>query len=157
MKLSLEVAKEMYNSGIESIKSFALENYPELMKKELPKSWEELGIIRGYYTTTNDNVSLDYSLVNKRSVNIFKTTNQANAAIALAKLSQLKAVYNEGWVANWEDYNQLKTCIVPFLNYIEISSSYEYPKFLSFKDFETAQEFLKNFKEDIIKSLPLMS
>jgi hypothetical protein len=159
MKLSLEVAKEMYISGIESIKSFALENYPELGKKELPKSWEELDSIDGAYVTRNSitqNVK-GFSSCDTKNQNVFKTEDQANAAIALAKLSQLKAVYNEGWVADWEDDNHLKTCIVPFLNYIEIRSSYEYPKFLSFKDHKTAQEFLTNFKEDIIKAFPLMS
>jgi len=32
-KLTKETAKEMYESGIESIKKFALENYPEFGKR----------------------------------------------------------------------------------------------------------------------------
>lgn len=143
MKLSLEVAKEMYNSKIESIKSFALENYPELSKKELPKSWEELKTIKGYYTTSNsDVIFIDECQTYSGELNTFKTEEQAAASIALA---------------DWDGNSQPKYCIVPLLGDFEISLHYDYNKFLSFKDIETAKEFLKNFKEDIINALPLMS
>lgn len=157
MKLSKEVAKEMYNSGIESIKAFALENYPELEKKELPKSWEELESIDGAWVSGND-VTYDqnFSCI-PRNQNIFKKTDQAAASIALAKLSQLKAEYNGDWVADWDNFHQIKQCIVPYQNDFQINYAYDSPKFLSFKNIKTAEKFLKNFKEDIILAKPLMS
>ena len=48
IKISLDTATRWYNGTDEELKGLAIQTYPELAKKELPKSWEELGEIKGY-------------------------------------------------------------------------------------------------------------
>jgi hypothetical protein len=130
----------------------------KLAKKELPKSWEEIGKISGYYVTT----SLDIIQANKYHTkyqdngNIFATKEQAEASIALAQLSQLIKVYRNGWVPDWsnEDY---KYCIDFYNNKINTDDYTNASVFLSFQDEETRDLFLENFKELIETAKTLMS
>ena len=150
IKISLETATRWANGSDNELKELALQTYPELAKKQLPKSWEELGVISGYYIEPNSEISeyeVEPPLVNKHQ-NIFATKNQAKSALAMAKLSQVMAVYNGNWQADWSDFNQNKYCIC-FNGKLSIFIHGIKKHFLSFKTKELAEEFLTNFKEDI--------
>jgi hypothetical protein len=123
----------------------------KLAKKELPKSWDELGVISGYYIHLSSKVD-EYQAqapLENSDQNVFATKNQAKSALAMAKLSQLMAVYNDGWVADWSDINQCKFCIVSVSGLIGVDFIHLTKHFLAFKTKELAKEFLASFKEDI--------
>lgn len=158
-KLSLETAKQMYAQG-GAAKSFALDNYTEaeLTKKSLPKTWEELGHITGYYTAIYSTISrVNIQPACDQNQNVFLTEPQAEASIALAQLSQLREVYREGWTPDWENNSQTKWCIEPKYNGFEIEWWLVNGQFLSFQSKEIAQEFLNNFRDLIEQAKPLMS
>jgi hypothetical protein len=62
----------------------------KLAKKELPKRWEELKKIKGYYTGASGFIGFGTYNTDSQNENIFVTKEQAEASIALAQLSQLE-------------------------------------------------------------------
>ena len=128
---------------------------------ELPKTWENLKQINGFYTTTMSliNVVLITVIPNRSNPtgrNVFKTEEQARASLALAQLSQLRDVYRAGWVPDWDNVDN-KFCI-SFNKYVAyIESLQNASEFLSFQDIETAKLFLENFRALIEQAKPLMS
>lgn len=125
------------------------------IKKQLPKTWEELEEIQGYFVHTMASIE-KLRKDSKGLENVFATEEQAKASIALAQLSQLRDVYRNGWVPDWSD------CTYKFTIHFEenkIISEYFYKThiFLSFQDAETRDLFLENFKDLIEQSKPLMS
>jgi len=140
------------------LKKLAAETYPELLKKELPKTWEELEMIDGYYVDLTATVNRCYNFSTRKSnSNFFKTKEQAEASIALAQLSQLKAVYNGDWVVDWRNNKQGKHSIIFYNDEIHFVTYKVTPQFLTLKDRQTAQLFLENFRDLIIKAKPLFS
>jgi hypothetical protein len=123
----------------------------------LPKTWEELITIRGYYTNYNSNIDF-YStgFVESKNRNVFATEGQAKASIALAQLSQLREVYRNGWKPDWED-DSIKACIDFAGNRIGTTRYGMSSVFLSFQSMEIAEEFLTNFKDLIKQAKPLMN
>lgn len=141
---------------LESVKQElgSLKNEKEVLR------WEDLENVEGYY------VDYSYSTVEfhgrdgnacDRDYNVFKTKEQAEAAIALAKISQLLPVYNED--AFFHECN----------SYIEISkykksiAVYTYPddysyhrNFLRFKDQDIALKFLEHNRDLIEQAKPLL-
>jgi len=128
------------------------------IKKELPKSWEELGKLSGCYVGVNaELVQLTCpSIARSENRIIFATEEQAKASVALAQLSQLREVYRQGWKPNWSD-GQPKYCIEFQNNGVRINLWYNLNYFLSFQSQEIASQFLENFSELIKKAKPLMS
>jgi hypothetical protein len=136
--------------------TFELIKFKEI-KKQLPKSWEELGFISGYFVSSASEIYPIGRYTNNNLYRyIFKTKEQAEASIALAQLSQLRDVYRQGWTPDWERDGD-KCSIVFFKHEIGITCFSLHNAFLSFQSKEIAQEFLVNFHELIIKSRPLMS
>lgn len=127
------------------------------IKKQLPKTWQELKEISGFFVTDFSKVEKDYSVQTaKHNKNYFANEEQAKASIALAQLSQLRDVYRNGWVPDWQDF--MDKYIIGFKNN-EINIDY-YTKishFLSFQDVKTRDLFLENFRELIEQVKPLMS
>lgn len=127
------------------------------IKKAFPKTWEELKVVTGYYIDEDSEIFMLNSITTRNhQKNVFATEEQAKASIALAQLSQLREVYRNGWVPNWND------CTYKFTIHFEenkIISEYFYKTniFLSFQDSETRDLFLKNFKDLIEQAKPLMS
>lgn len=155
IQLSIEQAKEMFGKD-EVMDKLLLDNFPELHNPKLPKKYEDLEKISGCIINTDSSIlagcMLNASVFN---YNVFRTTKEAESAIAKAKLSQLMAVYRGDWVPDWSDDNQDKWCIERMgmiLNVDYRSSSYGY---LSFPTRELAELFLQNFKEDISKLVEL--
>jgi hypothetical protein len=126
------------------------------VKKELPKTWQELGEIKGYYVH-NDSDILNADC-NTASIhrNVFSTHEQAEASLALAQLSQLREVYRNGWKPDWT-VDKVKFCIGIVEDKIIETTYYQSSTFLSFQDEETRDLFLENFRDLIEQAKPLMS
>jgi hypothetical protein len=125
------------------------------IKKQLPKTWEELEEIQGYFVHTMASIE-KLRKDSKGLENVFSTKEQAKASIALAQLSQLREVYRNGWVPDWTN-NEDKFCIEFYENEIKKDYYYGQNNFLSFQDEETRNLFLENFKDLIEQAKPLMS
>ena len=126
------------------------------VKNELPKTWEELKVIKGYFVNYMCEITNGYGFSFSASKNVFATKEQAEASIALAQLSQLLEVYRNGWVPDWSD-DEFKDCIIFVKDKIETSEARNLVRFLSFQDAETRDLFLENFKDLIEQAKPLMS
>jgi hypothetical protein len=152
MKHEIEIPE-----GFEFDKENSVIKFKEI-KKQLPKSWEDLKEISGAYISIDCNILNDKNDFNTThpNKNIFKTKEQAEASIALVQLSQLRDVYRQGWTPDWSD-NETKHCIRFFEDNVVINRFEITHHFLSFQSNEIAQEFLDNFKDLIIKAKPLMS
>lgn len=125
--------------------------------KPLPKTWEELETVKGFYIDEYRDVEAYLgnppSLHNK---NIFATKEQAEASIALAQLSQLIRVYNNGWEPDWGDKTEKKHAIYFHFDLLQIATIYNSRNFLTFKTTKLAEHFLINFKELILIAKPLL-
>lgn len=129
------------------------------VKSTLPKTWEELNSVNGYYTKYDSTIGcVNYAATSKATNrNVFAELDQAEAAIALAQLSQLKKAYNGTWVPDWKDATQVKYTIEPCKDFIAKGESHSFPSFLTFKDEEMRDLFLENFRDLIEQAKPLMS
>jgi len=154
--LTLDKARSMYGKSTE-MDDLLLANFTkeELTKKELPKSWNELRICEGYkivheygIASINELPVLMNSTYNNLA--IFNTKPQAQSALAMAQLSQLMAVYNDGWVADWANQEQKKYCVLRRFNKIYSDVYFTSYQFLSFKTIALRDQFLANF-EPLIK------
>jgi hypothetical protein len=157
IELTIETAERWFNGCDRELKELALQTFPELEKKRLPKSWIELEDTSGCFITPD---SLVYISNEKRPVsfnkNVFATKEQAEACIALAQLSQLREVYRNGWVPDWNDEKQWKYCIEFYQKNPDKANYLRKSKFLSFENEETRDLFLENFRDLIEKAKPLM-
>ena len=128
--------------------------------KDLPKTWKEIGIVKGYYVTRNSYImpvsNLGGPASSQNNKNIFRTEEQARASIALAQLSQLMFVYNEGWQPNWKDPYENKRCIAFRENHINILITIKTQCFLAFKTPKIRDKFLENFEDLIWQAKPLL-
>jgi hypothetical protein len=130
-----------------------------LVKKPavLPKSWDDLGHISGFWIEGVSGIRAASGFITADSnKNLFDTKEQAEAAVALAQLSQLRKVYRQGWEPDWND-KVLKWVIYPCDNKLYTGDFRSGNHFLSFKSLDVAVLFLENFEDLIKKALPLMS
>ena len=155
--LTKEIAQKMYESNEQSLKDFALLNYPELGKKQLPKSWEELVAFKGFYVDSDCTIDkcMDYT-IHIDSRNVFATKEQAEASIAMAQLSQLREVYRDGWKPDFSN-SETKYVIEFYENKIYKDECCGTNNFLSFQSAEVRDEFLENFRDLILTAKHLMS
>jgi hypothetical protein len=122
----------------------------------LPKSWEELNKVSGYYTSDNSSIRHATNCVINENKNIFSSEQEARASIALAQLSQLRKVYRNGWEPDWV-CGKLKFFITKQGGTITGGLSYlPIYRYLSFQDKPTAELFLNNFKDLIEEASPLL-
>lgn len=131
--------------------------FKPIPKKELPKSWEELEDIDGFYVENCSAIEPFAVLgkVDKVDRNIFPTREEAEASVALAQLCQLRDVYNEGWKPDWGDGTS-KHCIICNENNFRTITYATYIHFLSFKKQEVAKQFIENFRDLLEKAKPLL-
>lgn len=125
-------------------------------KKELPKTWEELKEVKGYYVDAFSKADDFTNSPSEENRNTFSTKELAEASIAMAQLSQLREVYRNGWKPNWGD-NSLKHIIEFSRDEIRTNSNQGKNEFLSFQSPEIRDEFLNNFRDLIETAKPLMS
>lgn len=128
------------------------------VENELPKSWEELGEIKGWYVDSfSDIMPCDKGDTDKdNDKNIFPTIEEAEACLALAQLCQLRDRYNDGWKPDWEDDNQFKWNIHVFKDDIYTMANLFVKKVLVFKTEELRDKFLENFRDLIETAKPLL-
>jgi hypothetical protein len=85
--LSKEAAELLLTiSNNEELQAFAKELYPELGKKELPKRWEKLPEIEGWYFDNHSNID-----------------NVVNAMSKREKQDLADELYDEGFIARKDD------------------------------------------------------
>ena len=127
------------------------------IEKELPKSWEDLKILNGYYVNESSEVDIFESYTtDEYNKNVFPTKEEAEACVALAQLCQLRDRYNDGWKPDWEDYNETKYCIEFCQGRIETVDRVNCHKILTFKTEELRDKFLENFRDLIKIAKPLL-
>ena len=137
--MKIEDAKRLYAIGGES-KDIALEYFPELKERTLPKTWEEFEAIRD---VDNPKYWLSQEI--------------ADCMDALSKLYLLKQEYNGDWVADYEDETQIKhSILLKRNNQLSLISRYHVRTFLAFKSPELRDQFAANFKELIEAAKPLL-
>ena len=126
------------------------------IENNLPMSWEELGIIKGYYISSNSNID-DASMTNAVDVNrnLFPSKKEAEAMLAMAQLCQLRNAWNNGWEANWED-DTVKYCIVSFKNIMYKDSYYHLHRPMFFKTRELRDKFIVTFKDLLETAKPFL-
>lgn len=126
--------------------------------KELPKTWDDIFIVDGYYTSDDSEVLTTCGKTTSDKIqNLFVTKEQAEASLALAQLSQLRKQYRQGWEPDWGSYEEWKYCIVFYDDKHYVDTFYTQHNFLSFQDMETATLFHNTFKDLIEQAKPLMS
>lgn len=134
----------------------------QLKEFVLPKRWEDLKHLKGYYVSLTSDVSFwdneGYEELEDDDKILFATKEQAEAAVALAQLSQLREVYRQGWKPDWNAIEQEKFIIIyTHRGNFECYVAVNIPNFLSFQSPEIRDEFLENFRDLIKNANPLMS
>lgn len=134
-----------------------IEYIEEKVISVLPKSWNDLDKITGWYADSYSSIGcVTKTALMEINKNIFPTKEEAEASIALAQLCQLRDKYNEGWKPDFKDSSQPKFVIYFNIGVIGIVRNYLTQRVLIFKTKELAEEFKNNFSDLIKKAKPLL-
>ena len=126
------------------------------LEKELPKSWEELHMIKGWFVENGSGIyKFEKCFTISKNRNLFPTKEEAEACLALAQLCQLRDIYNEGWKPDWKNGTE-KYSIYFNADKIYSGDIYKTQSVLSFKTKELRDKFLENFKGLIEIAKPLL-
>lgn len=127
------------------------------IERELPKSWEDLYEVGGWFVDFHSDVVTSGSMRTGDNVkNRFPTKEEAEACVALAQLCQLKDRYNGGWKPNWNSTAETKYVIEIFKNNIVKNLYGGKHRILAFKTEELRDKFLENFRDLIEIAKPLL-
>ena len=127
------------------------------VENELPKSWEDLYEVGGWFVDFHSKVVTSGSMRTADSVkNRFPTKEEAEACVALAQLCQLRDRYNGGWKPNWNSMAETKYVIEIFKNNIIKNLYGGKHRILAFKTEELRDKFLENFEDLIEIAKPLL-
>ena len=126
------------------------------IERELPKSWEELKVVEGFYIDEDSHIH-DCPMVDvlRKNKNVFPTEEEAEACLALAQLCQLRDRYNGGWKPDWKDVNE-KYIIYFHADKIISGDTYRAQSVLHFKTKKLRDKFLENFRDLIEVAKPLL-
>ena len=160
MKISLETAKSIYGKD-ESIDRILRETFTDKelgIKPKLPKTWEDVGLIRGFFINDNGDIERVPIVQSEwcSSWCIYPTEKLACAAKALARLLYLRDIYNDGWQPNWEDYNDKKYTIIYCADMLFPGTRKSSSTPMAFKTPELRDEFFDNFEELLEIAKPLL-
>ena len=137
------------NSTFEKIVFKKIEN-------ELPKSWEDLYEVGGWFVDFHSKVVTSGSMRTADSVkNRFPTKEEAEACVALAQLCQLRDRYNDGWKPDWTDFT-MKPSIYFHKDIATTGENRSERTILYFRSEKIRDEFLENFGDLIKKAKPLL-
>lgn len=131
------------------------------IESKFPKTWLEAikdKKITGYFVDPSS-YSIRCNIANERDAATFPTFEEAEASIALAQLCVLRDIYNGEPLADWADWTnprQAKYCICFFKEEITKNNHTYVRTPLALKTEELYDEFIKNFKDLIIKAKPLL-
>lgn len=128
------------------------------VERELPKSWEDLKFVNGFYVCGLSRIEKvrHNSTAISNNKNIFPTREEAEACLALSQLCQLRDRYNGGWKPDWEDTNEQKYVIIIHTGRIQVETFFSIQHLLTFKTEELRDKFLENFKDLIEIAKPLL-
>lgn len=127
------------------------------VEKELPKSWEDLYEVGGWFVDFHSDVVTSDSMRTGDSVkNRFPTREEAEACLALAQLCQLRDRYNGGWKPDWEDDEEQKYVMLIHRGEICKEIFFTVQQSLAFKTEELRDKFLENFEDLIEIAKPLL-
>ena len=124
---------------------------------DLPKSWEELEFIDGFFVSSlSDIAKIGNNTTNdENNKNVFPTKEEAEACLALAQLCQLRDRYNDGWKPDWNDVNE-KYIIYFHADKIIRGDTCRAQSVLHFKAKKLRDKFLENFRGLIETAKPLL-
>ena len=127
-------------------------------ERKLPKKWEDLENVNGYYAESWGDVRCYYGVntPDHTNKNIFPTKEEAEACLALAQLCQLRDRYNDGWKPNWNSTAETKYVIEIFKNNIVKNLYGGKHRILAFKTEDLRDKFLENFKDLNETAKPLL-
>ena len=126
------------------------------LEPNLPMSWEELGVVKGYYILANSNINdIFYTNAVDNNRNVFPTKEEAKAMLAMAQLCQLRDRWNDGWKADWKD-GTVKYCIGSFKNVVYKDSYYNTSTPMAFKTKELRDKFMETFKDLLEEAKPFL-
>ncbi len=147
MELTKELAHQMLQSGNKLLIEAARKAFPKEFDW-LPDDWHALETISGYRIADLGIISeVSDGIACTSNQTIFKTTQQAQAVIALAQLTQLRHAWRNGWEPDWLNIDQEKHCIVLAMRLSDCSyiilRTYTEPHFLAFPSRQIAERFLQ--------------
>lgn len=160
--MSLDLAKQMLGKD-EAMDMLIKQNFSDeelRIKPELPKKWEDLELISGYfisecsyiYALNPDKLFHNTSYTNR---NTLPTKKLAEAMLALCQLLYLRDIYNDGWEPDWNDRSDKHAicCIENKVssNFFNLSS-----RSMSFKTEQLRDKFMTNFKDLLEIAKPLL-
>ena len=126
------------------------------IEPNLPMSWKELGMVKGYYISAGSNINLVF---NKTAIdsdrNIFPTRKEARAMRAMAQLCQLRDRWNDGWKADWQDSTE-KYCIYSYGCELDNSTFMHTYNPMSFKTRELRDKFMETFNDLLEEAKPFL-
>ena len=127
------------------------------IERKLPKRWEELKVVEGFYIDEDSHIH-DCPMVDvlRKNKNVFPTEEEAEACLALAQLCQLRDRYNDGWKPDWINNKEYKYSIVINKGEPFVETYFNVQKVLSFKTEELRDKFLENFRDLIETAEPLL-
>ncbi len=144
-----EISKSEVNTDTSDVK----EEVPQEVKSSVLLSWEDGGEVNGFYpnrwlTTIEEAHSTSRC---EEAKYVFKTEEQAKAAMALAMLTQQLADVNGEWTPNWEKQDAFAIK----LNLADEPYVFDKPysqAFLVFRTKDEADNFLEANKSLILKA-----
>ena len=125
--------------------------------RKLPKKWEDLYEVGGWFVDFHSKVVTSSSMRTGDSVkNRFPTKEEAKACLALAQLCQLRDRYNNGWKPDWKNSTETKYIIEINRDYITKTFYNHTKRILAFKTKNIRDKFLENFRDLIETAKPLL-
>lgn len=127
-------------------------------KSPVPDSWEWLGEVSGFYIDSDCEIYEASVLSKESNKNVLPTEELAEAALAIAQLSQL--MYRT-WDNNggWRPQEGIERYFIYFLygddNFAISCTRYSY-KFLQFRTEEIAEDFLTKHRALIEQAAPIL-
>ena len=127
------------------------------IEQRLPKSWEEIENLKGWWIDYDSelNEAGIKSPVLEDDRNVFPTKEIAEAVLELAQLLQLRDVYRQGWKPDWENFNSSKWAILVMENKLRKQIATLSNATFCFQTEEIRDLFLENFQDKLLKLLPL--
>lgn len=157
--MSLELAKSMFgkDEAMDMLIKQHFSNEDLGIKPKLPKKWEDLKELSGFYITANSDI---YNVVGIKQSDKDKNTlpkkELADAMLAMCQLLYLIDIYNDGWVPDWVNAGCMKFVITNVNGKLRtgIVSSVSHP--IAFKNSDVRDEFLTNFRDLLEIAKPLI-
>ncbi len=130
------------------------------IESKYPKRWEEAFIDKnrnGYFISSKSEIiDSNWGTFELEDINVFKTKNQAESALAYAQITQLMALpcYNGDWESDWNGATQ-NNVIERYGNEISKDCYSKVFSPIAFKSQEARDAFMENYGELLYKYFQL--